>query len=221
MTKTRNSAIRDYLSQTFVNEDEGLVAAKQRAEKEGLPNISISPHVGKLLSFLTRLQNPKRILELGTLAGYSTLWLAKGAPDAKIITIENNPKHAKVARANFQTSTNIELIEGDALEIIKQFVKEKVDPFDLIFLDAYKEGYPLYLPYLLELSRPGTMLVTDNLIPKEEKINEPDPRNMIATRTYEYNLLLAKHSKLDTIPVTTIVGEEGRVDALGVTIVSA
>lgn len=221
-SQRRNQEIREYTVKTFVKENDAIKAAKERAEKEHLPHISVSPNVGKLLAFLASLHQPKRILEIGTLAGYSTLWLAEGAPQAEIITIENNPKHAQVARENFSYAKKekIQLIEEDALITLEKFLKEKHPPFDFIFLDAYKEGYPLYLPFLLQLSRDGTLLITDNLIPREEKINAPDPGNQIAVRTYEYNSLLSSNPHLNTIPIYTLVGDEGRLDALGITVIS-
>lgn len=216
MIEDRNSAIKDYICRLFAQEDEHLATAKMRARDADLPNIAIPSHVGKLLSFFARLQKPKRILEVGTLAGYSTLWLAKGAPDAEIITLENNPEHASIARENLKGFSQVRIIEDDALKVLK----ELTGPFDLIFLDADKEGYPLYLPHLISLSRPGTLLLTDNLIPKAGTIENPHPKDQIAHKTYEYNQILSSHPQIETVLATTLVGDNARIDALGISIIS-
>lgn len=222
MTTNRSAEIKEYITKTFVQEDKDLLAAKEHATKNGIPPIAIPENVGKLLYFLVKLHKPKRILEIGTLAGYSTLWLAKGAPDAELITLEYSKKHASVARENLQRSqhaSRIKLLEGDAFEILKQFKENGEPPFDLIFLDAYNEGYPSFLPLILDLSRPGTLLLTDNLIPKEAPINHPSPDDLEGVNTYQYNQLLATNPRLETILSTTIVGERGRIDALGISLV--
>lgn len=216
MSDIRHAEIKSYIARLFVSETEAMQMAKQRAKSAELPNIAVPENVGKLLSFFAKLQKPKRILEIGTQAGYSTLWLAQGAPDAEILTLECDPACARLARENFQAHPRIQVIEGDALETLRSFITNKAEPFDLIFLDADKEGYPIYLPYLVNLARPGTLLLTDNLIPKAEPIDNPAHTNQIATQTYIYNKLLAAHPKLDTILIPTIVGEQGRIDALGI-----
>lgn len=218
----RSAEIKKYICNTFIHEEDFLVAAKTHALDAGLPNIAVPENVGKLLSFFTRLQQPKRILEVGTLAGYSTLWLAKGAPEAEIITLERDPTHARIARNNFRRSPfceKIQVFEGNAIDTLQSFIDSEIPPFDLIFLDADKEGYPHYLPLLIKLSRPGTLLLSDNLIAKGAAINAPSKKDQIACNTYLYNELLANHPMLDTILINTIVGEYGRIDALGVSIV--
>lgn len=223
MTNNRSAEIKDYICQTFANEDEALSAAKEHALKEELPPIAIPENVGKLIYLLAKIQKPKRILEVGTLGGYSTLWLAKGAPDAEIITLEYNPKHAAVARENFQRAGQgkIKVIEGDALKTLQNFIKNGETPFDLIFLDADKEDYPAYLPFLLALSGPNTLLLTDNLIPKVSPINKPLEDDLTAVKIYQYNEMLASHQQIDTILATTIVGESGRIDALGISLIES
>jgi predicted O-methyltransferase YrrM len=154
------------------------------------------------------------------LAGYSTLWLAKGAPNAQILTIEKVPEHVEIAQENFAHSPfgkKIQIFEGEALDILQQFVQQK-QIFDMIFLDADKENYPNYLPLLLKLSQKGTLLLTDNLIPKIGEINRPHPDDLVATRTYQYNELLRSEERAETILIPTIVGDQGRLDALGITL---
>lgn len=222
MTEQRSAAIKDYIYKTFVQEDECLLQTKKHAHAEGLPEISIPENVGKLLYILTKLRKPRRILEIGTLAGYSTLWFAKAAPKAKIFTLESNPTHSKIAQKNFQQAAyakNITLIEGDALKTLKSFKESGEPPFDLIFLDADRKVYPTYFPYLLAVADEETLLLTDNLIPKESAINRPESTDIDATNTYHYNQMLALHPSLETILATTIVGQRGRVDALGISLV--
>ena len=222
MKNERNAEIKNYICSTFIKEDEAFLAVESSSSKEDLPNIAVPEHVGKILYLFAKLQQPKRILEIGTLAGYSTLWLAKGAPEAKITTIEYQPKHAAIARENFKATNlgnNINLIEDNALEVLTRLKNENESAFDLIFLDANKEDYPAYLPLLLALSRTGTLILTDNLIPKALEINSPHPNDIVACKTYEYNALLASHPNLDTTVITTIVGNNGRVDAMGVSYV--
>ncbi|MDB6081180.1 MAG: putative O-methyltransferase [Chlamydiia bacterium] len=216
----RNAAISEYITATFVHENDALGKAKKSSLQKGIPDISVPKAVGKLLYMLSLLQKPKRILEIGTLTGYSTLWLAQGAPDAEIITIEFDPKHAEIARSNFKrSSSKIHLLEGDAADLLTDMITTKVEPFDLIFLDADKDSYPTYLPLIIALSRPGTLLLSDNLIPREAEINSPKSTDVQATGVYAYNTLLALHSRLETILVPTIVEKWGRLDALGISIV--
>jgi predicted O-methyltransferase YrrM len=219
----RNAEIKNYICDYFAKEDKDLLAVKEQALKAGLPNIAIPENVGKLIYILTKLRKPQHILEVGTLAGYSTIWLARAAPEARIITLECNPKHASIARENFQNlnlNNRIEIIEADAIQALRSLIEYYEQPFDLIFLDAEKKDYPIYLPYLLQLSKSGTLLLTDNLIPKAAKINAPASSELEAIKTYDYNLMLASYPTIETILVTTIVGDEGRTDALGVSLIN-
>lgn len=216
----RNAAICDYIRETFVQESESLQETKKSSLQKGIPDISVPQSVGKLLYMLTLIQRPQRILEIGTLTGYSTLWLAQGAPLAEIITIEYDPKHAQIARDNFKKADRIiQVIEGDAVDILTKMISQKEPPFDLIFLDADKDSYPDYLPLILELSRAGTLILSDNLIPREVTINAPLHTDVQAVGVYKYNNLLANHPRLETILVPTIIEKWGRLDALGLSIV--
>jgi predicted O-methyltransferase YrrM len=188
-----------------------------------LPSIEVPSTVGKLLYTLAKIHKPKRILEIGTLAGYSTIWLARALPpEGELLTIEFDQMHARVARENIENagfSSQVTVIEGVASLILERMVGEKEEPFDLIFIDADKENYPLYLKFVLELSHPGSLILSDNLIPKETEIGSPDPSDIQACGIYKYNQEISTHPRLESILVTTIVGEKGRVDALGVSLV--
>ena len=216
----RNAAISYYIAETFVKESEDLQNAKKSSLQKGIPDISVPKAEGQLLYILTLLKNPKRILEIGTLTGYSTLWLAEGAPQAEIITIERDPKHAAIARENFKdTKHNITIIEGNAVEILQELILKNSTPFDLIFLDADKDNYLIYLPLILKLAAKGALLLSDNLIPRETQINAPKAADAQATNIYKYNTLLANHPQLKTALAPTIVEKWGRLDALGISII--
>lgn len=179
--------------------------------------------MGKTLATLSKLVRPKKVLEIGTLGGYSTLWLAQGLADGgEILTIECEEEHAKIAKQNFYLSHyagQIHIKQGLAADILVKLLHEGAGPFDLIFIDADKENYPNYLEPCVELSRPGTLILSDNLIPKRGEIGNPDPSDNEAIGIYTFNQKVATHPKLDSILLSTLVGEEGRTDALGVSIV--
>jgi predicted O-methyltransferase YrrM len=157
-----------YLTGTFVPHEEAFAAALADSEKAGLPTIQVSPPQGRLLELLARALRARQILEIGTLGGYSTLWLARGlAPGGRIVTLEVDPKHADVARLNFERagrSGAIELRLGAALETLPRMVEERAGPFDLVFVDADKPSLPDYFSWSLKLSRPGTLIVIDNVV---------------------------------------------------------
>ena len=157
-----------YLTDTFVPREEAFAAALADSEKAGLPAIQVSPPQGRLLELLARALHARAILEIGTLGGYSTLWLARGlAPGGRIVTLEVDPKHAEVARRSFDRAGRsgvIELKLGAALETLPRMVEERAGPFDLIFVDADKPSLPDYFSWSLRLSRPGTLIVVDNVV---------------------------------------------------------
>jgi len=223
MTEERSRSIRTYIADLFSPEDDLLKKIRLKAAEEDLPDIHVPSNVGKMLYMLTKLQKPRRILEIGTLAGYSTLWMARALPEGgTIITIEGMEKHANIARAHLDESglgNLVSIIQANAASALRKMIKDAAEPFDQIFLDADKEGYPEYLPLLLQLSRPGTLLLTDNCIPRGVTIGSAPPNDLEGQSIYAYNLALARHPQLESILMTTIVGEKGRIDALGVTIV--
>jgi len=164
-----------YLTGTFVPRDEAFAAALADSEKAGLPTIQVSPPQGRLLELLARALRARQILEIGTLGGYSTLWLARGlAPGGRIVTLEVDPKHADVARRNFERAGRagaIELRLGAALETLTRMVEERAGPFDLVFVDADKPSLPDYFSWSLKLSRPGTLIVIDNVVREGDVID--------------------------------------------------
>jgi len=170
MSQEQWTAVDRYIADLFIASDPALDAALADSEAAGLPSINVSPVQGKLLHMLARLQGARNILEIGTLGGYSAIWLARALPaGGRLITLEANPKHAEVARANIARAglTNVvDLRLGKALDTLPQLAQEKRGPFDLIFIDADKPGYPDYLPWALKLSRPGSLIIADNVVRK-------------------------------------------------------
>jgi len=151
-----------------VQEDETLKAAAKDGEKAGLPTIAVSPNEGKLLMLMVQMVGARKILEVGTLAGYSTIWLARGlSASGRLITLEYEQKHADVAKKNIARAGLSEVVDvrvGDATKTMPELLKEGAGPFDLIFLDANKDGYPAYFEWALKLSRKGTVIVADNVV---------------------------------------------------------
>ncbi len=160
--------VDEYISELFVPQDEVLEAALRDSAAAGLPEIHVAPNQGKLLELLARIQRASSILEVGTLGGYSTLWLARGlAPGGRLVTLEYEPRHAEVARANFQRAGlqgTVEILVGPAAESLPKLAAAGRGPFDLIFIDADKEGYPEYFAWALKLSRVGTLIIADNVV---------------------------------------------------------
>jgi predicted O-methyltransferase YrrM len=157
-----------YIEGLLLPEDPALEAALRAGADAGMPAIGVSPPQGKMLELLARVRGARSILELGTLGGYSTIWLARALPaDGRLITLELNPAYAEVARTNIARAGLEHLVEqriGPAIETLPQLVAEGAGPFDFIFIDADKASYPGYLPWTLKLSAPGTVIVGDNLV---------------------------------------------------------
>ncbi len=162
------SAVDGYISGLFAKEDAALGCALQEMKAAGLPEISVSPVLGKFLHMLAKVAGARRILEIGTLGGYSAIWLGRALPeDGCLLTLEIDPLHARIARRNLARAMllgTVEVREGPALEILPKLVAAGEEPFDLIFIDADKEAYLEYFELSLKLSRPGTLIVADNVI---------------------------------------------------------
>ncbi len=199
--------------------DPALEAALEAAAAAGLPPGEVSATQGKLLELLARVQGARTILELGTLGGYSTIWLARALPSGgRLVTLEADPAYAEVARANFVRAGLAEAVEvrvGPALETLPQLAAEGDGPFDLIFIDADKPSNPEYLEWALALSRPGTLIVADNVVRGGAVLDagSNDPRVQGIRRFTE---LLAAEPRLSATAVQTVgvKGYDGFVLAL-------
>lgn len=175
-----------YIADKLIKTDSALDRALETSEAAGLPAINVSPNHGKLLHLLARLVNARAILEIGTLGGYSTIWMARALqPGGRLITLEFEPKHAELAKANIARAGLGDVVEvrlGVALETLPKIAAERIGPFDLIFIDADKVSTADYFQWALKLSRVGSLIVVDNVIRKGEvanvKTDDPAVRGM-------------------------------------------
>ncbi len=217
-TQNKLREIDDYIQGLFPPDD-ALLHALDNSRRNELPPINVSPNEGRLLYMLARLCGARRVLEIGTLGGFSTINLARALPpDGKLITLEYSPKHAEVARANIERaglSDKVEVRVGAGLDLLPQIEANGEGPFDLFFIDADKDNYPGYLDWCLRLSRPGSVILSDNLI-RDGIVIEPPADNLVANVVSQYNRDLASNPQLETI-ILPIVREN--VDGLGITIV--
>ena len=168
MTEALWTAVDEYITRMLVPPDAALDGALEASNGAGLPAIQVTPNQGKLLHLLARLQGARRILEIGTLGGYSTIWLARALPgDGRLITIESEPRHADIARANISRAglgATVDLRVGRALETLPQIAAEGGGAFDLTFIDADKQSIPEYFKFALKLSRRGSLIIVDNVV---------------------------------------------------------
>jgi predicted O-methyltransferase YrrM len=166
MDQSQWDAVDDYATDVLVGEDEALKDALRDSEAAGLPGISVTPPHGKLLHLLARLQKARHVLEIGTLGGYSTIWLARAVESGgRVVTLEAEPKHAEVARKNIAragVADRVEIRVGPALESLPTLSHDP--PFDLVFIDADKPSTPEYFRWALELTRPGAIIIVDNVV---------------------------------------------------------
>lgn len=211
MSEKTWSAVDQYISDHLIRRQPALEAALQASAAEGLPEIQVSESQGKLLQLLVRMHGARRVLELGTLGGYSTLWLAGGLPaDGRLVTIEFEPDHAAVARMNIANAGFEKLVDlrvGAALDILPQIAGEDPAPFDFIFIDANKEDYPEYFRWALRLSHKGTVIIADNVV-RQGGILDPehtDPRVQAVRRLYD---LIATEPRVTATAIQT-VGTKG------------
>ena len=211
MAQEQWTAVDGYLTGLLVPSDPALDAALQASAAAGLPPIHVAPNQGKLLHLLARLQGARAILELGTLGGYSTIWLARALPQGgRLITLEADPRHAEVARVNIARAGLAHVVElrlGPALNTLPQLAAEGRGPFDLIFIDADKPGYPDYFAWALRLSRRGSLIVADNVVRNGAVVDaaSSDP-NVQGVR--RFNELLAAEPRVSATAIQT-VGSKG------------
>ncbi len=187
--------------------DASLAANK----KAGLPAIDVTRLQGKFLEFLVRISGAKRVLEIGTLGGYSTLWMARGLPeDGKIVTMEFDPHHANIARQNLRNAgvlDRVDLRVGRAISNLPELEHSAFAPFDLIFIDADKESYPEYLEWALKLSRAGTVIVADNVV-RDGRVVDADSNDHDIQGIRRFTELLAAEPRLSATALQT-VGAKG------------
>lgn len=222
MSQEQWAAVDTYITDLFLEADPVLEAALAASTAAGLPAISVSPTQGKLLRLLAHMQGARNILEIGTLGGYSTIWLARAlSVDGRLISLELDPKHAEVARANVARAglaDKVEIKLGRAMDTLQQLAAEGSGPFDLIFIDADKSGYSDYLKWSLKLARRGTLIVADNVVRKGEVAN-PASTDANVQGIRQFNETLAAEKRVTTTVLQT-VGSKG-YDGLAFILVTA
>jgi len=200
-----------YFSDLLLGDDPVLAAALEDSDKAGLPPIHVSPPQGKLLMLLAQSVNARRILEIGTLAGYSTIWLARALPaGGRLVSIEFEQKHADVARSNIARaglSGVAEILVGPALEVLPRLAARDPEPYDLIFIDADKQNYPGYFAWALRMARRGTLIVADNVVRGGEIIDK-DSSNTGVPGVRRMNELVAAEPRVSATAIQT-VGAKG------------
>jgi len=189
-----------YIEERFAPQDEALEATVRESRRAGLPEIQVSPNEAKLLQLLAEMVGARRILEVGTLGGYSAIHFGRVLPeDGALISLEIDERHAEVARANVERaglSDKVEIRVGDARELLARIAENDEGPFDVVFIDADKEGYPEYLEWALKLTRPGSLILGDNTVRGGSVL---DPRDDSARATNEFNERIAGDPGLSAI----------------------
>lgn len=213
------AAVDRYIEESLVPSDPALDAALKASQDAGLPSIQVAPNQGKFLALLATLRGAKNILEIGTLGGYSTIWLARSLPPGgRLVTLEIDAKHAEVARANIARaglSAVVEVRLAPALETLPRLHAESAGPFDLVFIDADKANIPEYFEWSLKLTRPGSLVVVDNVVRRGAVIdaNSSDP-NVLGVRRFNEKLKVATNVTATTLQVVGSKGYDGLTLAL-------
>jgi predicted O-methyltransferase YrrM len=208
------SRIDGYIEGLFAPQDAALEAAVRESRRAGLPEIQVSPNEGRLLQLLAELAGARRVLEIGTLGGYSAIHFGRALPmDGLLISLEIDARHAEVARKNVERAgleEKVEIRVGDARDLLARLAEKDENPFDLVFIDADKMGYPEYLEWSLRLTRPGSLILGDNTVRGGSIL---DPQDDSARAINEFNEKLAKDPRLSAIVVPLI---RERVDGLAI-----
>lgn len=216
------NAVDDYFSRALVKPDAVLDAALEASAKAGLRAISVAPNQGKFLHLLAKINGARRILEIGTLGGYSAIWLARALPaDGSMVSLEANSDYAEVARSNIAAaglSDKVSVLTGLAAESLEELIRSETPPFDFVFIDADKSSYPDYLRLTLQLSRPGTVIVADNVV-RSGRLGDPNNREPDIVGIRSFFQMLAATPDADSTAIQT-VGTKGW-DGFSITIVSA
>lgn len=211
MTQELWTSVDEYLGDVLVRQDKHLDYAVAASDAAGLPSIQVSPPQGKLLEILIAMMKAKTILEVGTLGGYSTIWMARSLPaDGRVVTIEIDPKHAEVARENFNRAglgKKIELRVGNARDILPAMIEEGMGPFDFVFIDADKASNPDYFGWALTMSRPGTVIIVDNVI-REGKIIDAESEDASVRGVRRLNEIMSSSVGV-TVTALQTVGVKG------------
>ena len=205
------TAVDAYLADHLIAKDEVLEAALRDSEAAELPPIQVTALQGKMLQMFARMAGARRILEVGTLGGYSTIWLARALPEGgRLVTLEAAAKHAAVARKNLERAEllgQVELREGPALDMLPKLVAEGVGPFDFIFLDADKENNAAYLQWAVRLARVGTVIVTDNVV-REGSVLDASSMDKAVQGTRRFFEAVAAEPHVTATAIQTVSGKK-------------
>lgn len=200
-----------YFTDLLHDRDPILDTVLADSAKAGLPEIQVSVPQGKWLHLMVQLSGAKRVLELGTLGAYSTIWIARALPsDGRLITLEAEPLHVQVSRQNLAhagLSEKVDVMEGAALDTLQQLIEQNVEPFDFVFLDADKENYPNYFPGILQLMHTGSVLIADNVV-RDGAVIEPDHTDPRVQGVRQFNQLVADNPTINATGIQT-VGTKG------------
>ncbi len=211
--------INDYIEERFAPLDATLARNLEAARAAGLPEIHVSAAQGKLLYMIAKIAGARRVLEVGTLSGFSTTWLARALPaGGEVVTLEKDPAHAEVARRNLDgvaPGVTIDVRTGDAAESLRAMIERKEATFDLVFIDADKLGYVVYLDLVLQLSRPGTVILADNVI-RHGMVMDETTTDESARGARAYNAAIAAHPRLETILLPIL---RDTIDGLAISLV--
>ena len=206
MTEPDPKSLDEVFNRVLYTEDDALRAARESAAAADMPAIEVSAQHGRLLSLLARMTHAKRVLEIGTLAGYSTINLARGVgPDGRVVTLEFDPRHADVAQKNFEragVADRIEVIVGAALDTLPRLA-ERGETFDMFFIDADKENNVAYVEWAIELGRPGSVIVVDNIARMGRVLNPADDDHQ-AKAVREMLKMMGENPRLDAAAIQTV-----------------
>lgn len=207
MNKETFVAVDKYYEELLIAQEPDYELINQAADQAGLPSIQVSPLQGKFLKIMVQTLGAKRVLEVGTLAGYSTAWLASGlSTGGTLISLEIDPGHAELAEKNlsqFDFEGEVEIRVGDAQQLIDEMYLSRIEPFDLIFIDADKEGYADYLNRVVKISRPGTLIIADNVV-RNGRIIEEKSENSAVLGIQRFNQELINNPRLTASTLQTV-----------------
>ncbi len=196
-----------YINDTLVDEDDVLLATSKSTTEHGLPPIAVAPNQGKLLHLLVKMIGVRKILELGTLAGYSAIWMGRALPaDGRLVTLEVDPKHAELAQANIDRAGLTKVVDirvGPALETLPKISKETAEKFDLVFIDADKQSTPDYVKWALDLTHPGSVIVVDNVV-RNGAVADAASEDAGVQGIRQANEILAADARVSTTAIQTV-----------------
>lgn len=207
MTQDLWTSVDNYITETLLGSDDATERAVEASDAAGLPSIQVSAAQGKLLEIIARVQGAKRILEVGTLGGYSTIWMARALPaDGRLVTIEIDPKHAEVAESNIQRaglSQKVEVLVGNARDILPDVARRGKPPFDLSFIDADKPSIPVYFDWALRMSRPGSLIIVDNVV-REGAVIDAASEDASVQGVRRLNEIMAADPRITSTVIQTV-----------------